>query len=1051
MKKIDINELKNFKFRKMGVSIYYYLEKSIIRWLSIMDEKTIIREIQKDIDGKKRFKLTFSVNNMDMNFYDDEKEDHYYSEASLRNILTVLSSLMLIEKNNDEKYIINKELIDLKQERKSKKSIEIVQEFIINKLEFCLEENIWKNLNKEINTQIKNNNNTSRDFKRSNANLWYSIITTMGMKHKNKINLDWNFLRELKKSEIKGLKIEKEEVLNEWIPGYQPFIEKIFLDNKMSNELKNKFFNSINNFFINFKNLIDANKQCCSHKPLNKFELFKTEKTNQNSNKVKLEDTWENKIDFYLNDYLKREWNSSEDKIDEEIRKKEGENEEFILIKSSLKDFIISKHMNYDLPLFQRTYSWETNFISSLFYSIYNDYLENKSFTLLNSVILYQMNNKASIIDGQQRIASITMIIIALFKYSLYLNTIVAKNLLYDMIIKIANIVNSFEKNNEDYGFIFKITKSEKDKNNSLENSIKDSKFYKNWQEITKLIEKEIKDSDNLNRFCQYILNNTFFIFVYLKLKDNDHRHVTKIFNNLNKISKRIAILDLLRSKLYDEFLLNKNRNNKDYKIRDHIKIYDHTINLYFRKKNIIDGEEDIQTINDFLENSLLAKNHDDDYKTKIDEINKQHHDKWLKAFFKIDLFFDYYKKLEQKDDDIVFFLLKDIVVFEYFKYGNVNRIKKIINDLPEKEISNHIINFKKYYDKFSKNIEKLKFINNQISHISNKGKIIIFIPLIYKIANKLDFLNTIENNDIFDKIFKKNEWNEISKFSFCLSEIEKFKVLWKNIGFKGQSLRNSILKIVKELKDEQLEPFQYSLSSNLFNIIDDFSNLSNVKKIKELYEKLSSLKDNNEIFTEIFIKIDYSIELDQTYTELNNACKCLSLDIVSPQFFLKYSSIGNSEKILSNNLNDDYSYDHHLPTNASKQEKEDEDNLKNNYPHLFSNINKAKSEIGNGDLLHQKDNITKNNRKRHPITAHYKEGKKSEIFKIIDFEKLDEQSNDIYFSDSYIEIPKVVPKPENTWSKKEWENYIINVKKRSETLIKSYISIIFYDWVKNK
>lgn len=1037
-KNIDINELKKFNIWTIGTNIYGYL-KSIIESLDEMDEKTIIKEIEKDINSEKKFKLFFSTNNINKDFYVNSKKE-YYSKTTSRQLLDVLSSLLLIEKNNDKKYIINKELINLKQDRKSKKSIEIVQEFIINKLEFYLEENIWKNLDKKINTKIKNN---SRNF-------WFSIIITIGIEYKKEISLDWNFLEELKKTKF-WLEIEKKEELDKSTIYYKSFIQKIFLDNKISSELKNKFFKIIKNFFINFKNLIDANKESYLHKPLNKSKPIKINKINENYNKDKLEDIWENKINFDLNDYVNKKGNSIEDKIDEEIRKKHGKNEEFILIKTSLETFFVSEYINYNLPIFQRTYSWDANFISSLFYSIYEDYSKNKSFTLLNTVILYQMDNRTSIIDGQQRIASIIIIIICLFKYSLYLNDAKTEKLLDNIIIKIANIVNSFKKDNKDYGFIFKISKSEKDKNNNLENDIKNSKFYKNWQEITKLIKKEIKDNNNLIKFCQYILNNTFFIFVYLKLKDNDHRNATKIFNNLNKISKRIGILDLLRSKLYDEFLSNKDNFYKDS--WDYIAIYNHTINLYFRQKNKTDGKEDISIINDFLDSSLLVKSYDDYYVTKILEIENQYDDEWFKASFKIDLFFDYYKKIQQKDD-ILFLFWKNIVAFEYFKYGNFNHIKKIIYEFQKNEISNNILNFKKYYDNFSENTQKLKFINNQISHISNKGTTTVFISLICKIASKLNLINIIEKNEVSDKIFEKNKWNEISKFSFFLSEIEKFKVLWKINKFKGQSLTINILKIIKELKDEELQPFKCSLSSNLFRIIKEFTSLSNVKMIKDLYENLLSSKDENDIFTQILIKIDYSIELDRTYIELNNGYESLPSNTIwpqSPQFFWNYSSMGNSQKILSNNLNDNYSYDHHLPTNASEQEKEYEDNLKSDYPVLFNSFIKTKSEIGNGDLLHQKDNSTKNNRNRHPITAHYKEGKKSKIFKIIDFEKLDEQSNDIYFSNSYIEIPKVVSKPENTWSKKEWENYIINVKKRSETLIKSYISIIFYDWVKNK
>jgi uncharacterized protein with ParB-like and HNH nuclease domain len=66
------------------------------------------------------------------------------------------------------------------------------------------------------------------------------------------------------------------------------------------------------------------------------------------------------------------------------------------------------KEFNFEVPLYQREYSWDLEQISDMFYDIENSTKENGHF--LGSLLLYskdQQNKIKEIIDGQQRLTTL--------------------------------------------------------------------------------------------------------------------------------------------------------------------------------------------------------------------------------------------------------------------------------------------------------------------------------------------------------------------------------------------------------------------------------------------------------------------------------------------------------------------------------------------------------------------------------------------------------------------------------------------------------------------
>ena len=90
----------------------------------------------------------------------------------------------------------------------------------------------------------------------------------------------------------------------------------------------------------------------------------------------------------------------------------------------SLQDILSSK--KYSVDFFQREYSWKKENMVKLVYDLTNAFYENyhtgdtpESIDNYNSyymgpIVLFDQNGKSSIIDGQQRITSLTLLLIYL-------------------------------------------------------------------------------------------------------------------------------------------------------------------------------------------------------------------------------------------------------------------------------------------------------------------------------------------------------------------------------------------------------------------------------------------------------------------------------------------------------------------------------------------------------------------------------------------------------------------------------------------------------------
>ncbi|UWD34392.1 DUF262 domain-containing protein [Mesomycoplasma molare] len=950
----------------IGTDVYSYLKKSIFRWFDRIDyeDHIVYKDYEKDNENKKKI---YFITKPDIVFYDSSKL--YQSYSTIRQLLDVLNSLSILEKNQD-KISITKELFS--QEYKEYDIEYILPRFIIKNLE--------TSLNKFIIEKLKNIS-FNNDWKNEDLNF---------------TKFWWNVLIEL----------DKTEVLDGKLKGFFPFIAKAKKNFYFNNFVKEIIINNINQYdelkkevAIVFENFFTKVKEITGlyNTQWKKYIIFPKDFNNLD-------------IDNYDRENL----------LDKKIKEHDSNN--FFVIKSNILDIFTSRDLKYDLPLFQRTYSWDSNIIIGLFETIFSDYKNSfsyQNYTLLNNIILGQYKTQQIIIDGQQRITSIILILISLFRLANHKEDKMSINILKYPLKKVESMIKNFTNSDKNYlvlKYIFNgnetsITNFSEDIEKSF-HIVKQTRFIKNSDEIYNLVTKKfLEDNESLYGFVTYLLENVFLIITYIPNLDN--KKVTKIFQNINQYSKKLGVLDLIRNKLYEKY----SHMNRVYYI---IERFNETINLFFRKKMKADKDEDLKLFLNFLENILIKNKKINE----IDYIDNNYHDSISNSFEKFNLLFNIYD--ENKNENILLNFWKDILEFEYAKTGYINNCIEILKNT--KYIQDDI---KTVTEEFKNKIDDYKIVNFQIFHIAHGGSKTVFIQLILILMESLNLFRQPDN-----KISEK----QMILFSKYLAYIERFSALWK-IKFLGQSLTQPIRNIIKKNfinSGKLLEPKE--LGKKLEEMIKEIQAMTEGEKVTELYENLttsfiniknnedSNYEEQNILYKIILGKVFYSLKIK---------------DKKNPMFFGGYSSEEQKSLILDYLP---YSYEHSLPRNMKKEDKEKLTDINVNEEEIQSVI----KQIGNGCLLLKKDNSKVGNKTRKNYTNIGVENDTTKEIKDLTFRYIDFENtkNKIVFSNEYISIPKIIPFEFKSYE--EFLNFRKHISARSESIIKAYVSILFYDFLED-
>ena len=294
---------------------------------------------------------------------------------------------------------------------------------------------------------------------------------------------------------------------------------------------------------------------------------------------------------------------------------------------------ILAETQKFEIPIYQREYTWSKEKCTIFFNDIleeYSNYDPNNPFSerfgynvwnkyyIGNIVYLSHDNEKTKVIvDGQQRITTTILFLTSLIAASKELTN----NPKYQNIIR-ENGIRPLNEN--DFRFIERLIKNEKDNfvkmnyssinkgeelNELVSKSVainENSKYYenflelKNWIITTSIAHTYLLNEGSLQTFYR-MLEHTVISNVIISNDENP----TKIFEKINNTSSRLTVSDLIRNALFFEsyretfqpFIPELDKGYAEFEsyIKDisevgdkHVKGFD--LNSFFRYYNIIVG-----------------------------------------------------------------------------------------------------------------------------------------------------------------------------------------------------------------------------------------------------------------------------------------------------------------------------------------------------------------------------------------------------------------------------------------------------------------------------
>lgn len=213
---------------------------------------------------------------------------------------------------------------------------------------------------------------------------------------------------------------------------------------------------------------------------------------------------------------------------------------------------ITSSHI-YEIPIYQRNYSWGTTQIETLIDDINN---ESKNYYIGNLLVNHKNDDVSEIVDGQQRLTTIALILIAIyetasvlgdsFKDKIHQGEILENIGSLKKDIKRQLLVNGIqgrpkyimlESDNEIFLDLLKITSNENTKR--WKNRI----FGKRYEYTFGKIQSAFQNFSELNKFYEK-LNNVEI----LKIKVTNLSDAFSVFSALNSKGLPLTLIDLLKN-----------------------------------------------------------------------------------------------------------------------------------------------------------------------------------------------------------------------------------------------------------------------------------------------------------------------------------------------------------------------------------------------------------------------------------------------------------------------------------------------------------------------
>lgn len=501
------------------------------------------------------------------------------------------------------------------------------------------------------------------------------------------------------------------------------------------------------------------------------------------------------------------------------------------------------KNKIFNIPIYQRPYSWEKHHVETLLNDILASFVQQENSNImkkyyLGNFILFETNKKISnnrlsvyeIIDGQQRMTSLVIMLLSIYsllklyvtktnlseekKYSINKKIDDLKNYLWKQEKKINNKdIRSLNLNSIEKSFFIELF------DECFDNVVEIKKFSKrnNINKFEKLILENFKYFyDNLDKkfnnkiesfldFIDYLLNDLEFIVIIAKCEIGE---VFSIFESINSKGKRLEEIDLFKSfifseldkKDYDEYFkiwgnltINTNDNLYNYfsiYIKSFIKFYKNDIKIN-NFKDICDldlikyfsvdsKKEAIKKLLKDMEQKITIYNY-------IQSLNEFYDNDFLKLDSKIKFNFNIMQLFKYEHPKAIFFRL-----FVEFSKGDID--KKDLGDICE-TIATFLLKYLAIRNIPSKEIIAVfaQIMNNIFTN-----KKVVFENIKYYIYKELKN-NYIEEENIKDLIMKLDYYSDekyrnLTKVFLSLYEMHKHKGRAESIYDRAYDFLKSIM-----------------------------------------------------------------------------------------------------------------------------------------------------------------------------------------------------------------------------------------------------------------
>lgn len=419
---------------------------------------------------------------------------------------------------------------------------------------------------------------------------------------------------------------------------------------------------------------------------------------------------------------------------------------------------IFADNNSYEIPNYQRPYSWNQDNVSDLVNDI-NDAFENgvKEY-FIGSIITIEKDVKKQfeVVDGQQRLTTITLIFSALRNL---IKNETAKSELQKKILPINALTDEPEQprlkvRKKEEMFFYDYILLGKELENDVDLSEIERKFINNVKTIETLLEEY--DELHLKKFANYLLQNVYLVLVRTESFESAYR----LFNVLNARGLALSNADLLK-------------------------------NLLFGRSSSLNEQKRIETYWNSLEDIITLKNIDiflSHYRTSLKGNKAQN-----------DLFQEYENHLKNNKISSEDFCKNLIETAKYY----IKIRKNDFEDNNIKKIINSLLNVS--YDEWFPTI--LAFMNNPLKDMTF-GE---FISIIEKITyqNWVRRLGRTKRNTVYynliNLINKGTNKNEIeSKIQELTNNEEFFTILESNLY--GMSYAKAVLlRLENSMQDDSV------------------------------------------------------------------------------------------------------------------------------------------------------------------------------------------------------------------------------------------------------